>query len=424
MSMRVSSSPRPGARRQRGAIAVVVAFSLVALVLMLGLVLDIGHLYVTKAELQNAADACALSAAAELNDLGTGALDRSTAAGITAGNRNRIDLQGVELRASGEGIVPADVAFSDTLDGVYSRAVTSTTVYARCAPRETNVKSVVLWFVGLIGLTQWDLSAQAVARTTGGQAPCSIPITMCTTASPSVPGLGFTTGTWYSGRLGAGTAVTGNYDWIRFDEQGTKSLGEVLAGSGICSSPTHVSSEPGISGGTAQAWNTRFGLYAGTWKDVDLYPPDQTGFSFTPNRLSSKGILLPGSWPNAAPQNAYPSYVTHEGNYDPYNPSSKLDDNGHNANLPGNPDPLSTDLHRTKGKQFRRMTMVPVIGCSAWAEGKKDIPVIDYACMLMISPIDDPNTDVQLEFRGLKSQGACSGGGAPPSFTPSPALVR
>jgi len=148
--MRVSPSFRPGARRQRGAIAVVVAFSLVALVLMLGLVLDIGHLYVTKAELQNAADSCALSAAAELNDLGTGALDRSTAAGITAGNRNRIDLQGVELRASGEGIVPADVTFSDTLDGVYSRAVTSTTVYARCAPRETNVKSVVLWFVGVV----------------------------------------------------------------------------------------------------------------------------------------------------------------------------------------------------------------------------------------------------------------------------------
>jgi Flp pilus assembly protein TadG len=422
--MRVSASPTPGERRQRGAIAVVVAFSLVALVLMLGLVLDIGHLYVTKSELQNAADACALSAAAELNDLGTGALDRATAAGITAGNRNRIDLQGVALRTSGEGIVPADVAFSDTLNGVYTRAVMSTTVYARCAPRETNVKSVVLWFVGLVGLTQWDLSAEAVARTTGVELPCSIPITMCTTASPSVPGLGFSTGTWYSGRLGAGTAVTGNYDWIRFDEQGAKSLGEVLAGTGVCSQPKQVSSEPGISGGVAQAWNTRFGLYAGTWKDIDLYPPDQTGFSFTPNRVSDKGVTIPGSWPNAAPQNAYPSYITHEGSYDPYNPSARLDDNGHNANLPGNPDPLATDLHRTKGKEFRRMAMVPVIGCSSWAEGKKNIPVVDYACMLMISPIADPGTDVQLEFRGLMTQGACSGGAAPTPFSPSPALVR
>jgi hypothetical protein len=42
----------------------------------------------------------------------------------------------------------------------------------------------------------------------------------------------------------------------------------------------------------------------------------------------------------------------------------------------------------------------------------------------MISPIADPGTDVQLEFRGLMTQGACSGGAAPTPFSPSPALVR
>lgn len=53
--------------RQHGAVAIIVALSLVALVGMLGLVLDLGHLYVNKTGLQNAADAAALSGAERLD---------------------------------------------------------------------------------------------------------------------------------------------------------------------------------------------------------------------------------------------------------------------------------------------------------------------------------------------------------------------
>ncbi|MES2633734.1 MAG: pilus assembly protein TadG-related protein [Pseudomonadota bacterium] len=413
-------------RRQRGAIAVVVAFSLVVLVLMLGLVLDLGHLYVTKSELQNAADSCALSAARELNDLGVGALDRATAAGRTAGNRHSIDLQAVSLRAEGAGIEEADVTFSDTLDGTYRREITANTKYVRCAPRESNVKSVVLWFMGVAGLTDWNLSAQAVARTVGGQGPCAIPVAVCTTVTASTPNLGFTTGTWYTGRLASGSASQGNYDWVRFSGTGSADLGEVLAGQGMCDvGPALVDAEPGISGGTAQAWNTRFGLYSGRWNDIDLYPPDRTGWAYTGNRLDNKGNTLPGSWPQAAPQNAYPDYVTRKNTtHDPYNPTALLDDNGKPSNLPGNPSPLDRVLHGTKG-QDRRMVFVPVISCSAWAPNKKNMDVLDYACAFMISPINDPGTDVQLEFRGLLSKGACATSGIPGNFGPPvPALVR
>ncbi len=57
---------------QRGAVAIIVAICLVLLVSMLGLVLDLGHLYVTRAELQNAADSSSLSGAKELNGKATG----------------------------------------------------------------------------------------------------------------------------------------------------------------------------------------------------------------------------------------------------------------------------------------------------------------------------------------------------------------
>lgn len=417
---------RTGTTRQRGAIAVMVAVSLVTLLLMVGLVLDLAHLYITKAELQSSADACALSAARELNDLGSGALNRATSAGITVGNRHRIDLQGVDMGADGAGIQPAEVTFSDSLGGPYAREVRATTRYVRCAPRETNVTSVVMWVMHLVGPAEREVRASAVARQLGGQGPCAIPLAMCTTAAPSVPNLGFVTGTWYSGRLSPGSAVMGNYDWIRFEGQGGQDLGEVLAGQGQCDlGPASVDSEPGVSSGAAMAWNTRFGLYAGAWNDIDRYPPDGTGYAYTPNRLDNKGDIIPGSWPNAEPQSAYPDYQARSNELNsPFDPFSLLADNGKPAVLPGNPAPLSQALHATKG-QDRRMVFAPVISCKDWAPNKRNIDVLDYACALMLAPIDDPQTEVRLEFRGLMRQGGCAGFGIPGNAGPPvPGLVQ
>jgi Flp pilus assembly protein TadG len=61
--------------KQKGAVAVVLGLSLVTLFAMGGVVLDLGHLYIAKSELQNAADAAALAGAKELNE---------TAAGVTS----------------------------------------------------------------------------------------------------------------------------------------------------------------------------------------------------------------------------------------------------------------------------------------------------------------------------------------------------
>lgn len=402
--MRQRTSPQ----RERGAVAVVVAFSLMAMLLMIGLVLDLGHLYITKAELQSAADACAISAARELNDLSAGAMNRATAAGITVGNRHRIDLQGVDMRAEGMGIVPADVTFSDERDGPYAREVRATTRYVRCAPRETNVKSVAMWFMSLVGQADWNLSAEAVARQVGGQGPCAIPLAMCTTADPSTPNLGFVTGTWYHGRLGAGTAQTGMYGWVNFEGQGAKDLDEILAGQGMCNlDKERVDGAGGGKSSTAMAWNTRFGLYSGPWKDSDQYPPDGTGYAYTPL-----------SWTNTEPQNAYADYVTRANvSHDPFNPASLPD------TLPGNPPPSDQALHRDKG-QDRRMVFAPVISCTDWAPNKKNIVVLDYACALMLAPIAGPD-EVKMEFRGLMRQGNCAGLGIPGDLGPPvPALVR
>ena len=76
---------------------VLFGIALAVLIGFLGIVVDLGRLFVTKTELQTAMDACALAAAAELrpglNPPDLSAVNRAVSAGITAGTRNRVDLQ-------------------------------------------------------------------------------------------------------------------------------------------------------------------------------------------------------------------------------------------------------------------------------------------------------------------------------------------
>src|SRR5574340_985797 len=79
-------------KRQRGAVAVVVGIAIFVLVGMIGLALDLGQMFVNKTELQNAADACALATARELDGT-VDALTRADAAGETVARRNLVGFQ-------------------------------------------------------------------------------------------------------------------------------------------------------------------------------------------------------------------------------------------------------------------------------------------------------------------------------------------
>ncbi len=130
--------------RQKGAVIVTVAFAMLFLLGFMAIALDFGHLFVVKTELQTATDSCALAAAQEL-DGASDALDRATNAGKTAGNLNKVNFQGAAA-----GIVDADITFSDSLIGTYSRtfAPVANAKYAKCARTKAGMKPWLLQTMG------------------------------------------------------------------------------------------------------------------------------------------------------------------------------------------------------------------------------------------------------------------------------------
>jgi Flp pilus assembly protein TadG len=84
--------PLPYRHQQRGAVAVMTGLlMLLVLIPVAGLVLDLGHLYIVKSELQNLADASALAAAKDL-DNSTAGVNKAVATGKALAQKNRYNF--------------------------------------------------------------------------------------------------------------------------------------------------------------------------------------------------------------------------------------------------------------------------------------------------------------------------------------------
>jgi Flp pilus assembly protein TadG len=291
--------------RQQGAVAIIVAISLTVLVGMIGLVVDLGHMFIIKTELQNAVDSCALAAAREL-DGASDALLRAESAGIAVGQKNKVDLQ-----AEAVSILPDNVKFSANLSpnsAYLSRlggANSATSKYAMCTLSQSGV---VMWFMQVMGFGNQTVAATAVATLAPSQTTCAVPIGVCAQGSP--PSFGLVTGKWYSGKFGSGSGGTGSYNWIDFSPpagapaggacdsfpgNGADELKCLLTGVGQCQLPP-VGTLVGKQGGTnglAAAWNSRFGVYGPGGYNATSAAPDFTGLAYTPDVPASSGPPQP-----------------------------------------------------------------------------------------------------------------------------------
>ena len=116
---------------ESGSIIIMTAIFALLLLLMVGLCLDVSRIYLTRAELQNAADAAALTATRELNGGPTG-IDNAVnqATNVIANN------QGLRAKAN---VGIASITFATSLNGTYMDAATAK---AQSATTISNIQFV------------------------------------------------------------------------------------------------------------------------------------------------------------------------------------------------------------------------------------------------------------------------------------------
>lgn len=389
---------------QQGNVALIVALSAVALIGFAGIALDVGRLFINKTELQTAADACALAAAAELTcDPAAGAcpatfLQNAEAAGVFAASRNNRDMQ-----SNGVVIAPDDVRFNTVLapNSTYlsrTGGASTNSRYAMCTAQSTGL---IPWFMMLLGAGNQTVVASGVATRAPAQTSCpNAPIALCSKAVGS-----YVVGEWIESTFqtnGNNDTLDGGFKWVEFTATsdiraqlaGTQTVCGVRVGDTVTTQGTHQ--------GAKTAFNTRFGIYP---NGANAYtaataPPDHSGYAY-PNKAPGSPVIGIGT-------SAYADYRTRQASASPFT-SGEYGPSGAAGNISGNPSNTST--HVQSGTE-RRLISTPIIDCAAG-----NTPTITgMACVLMLNPMSNGATGtIYLEYRGLTTDvgSPCRSGGTP-----------
>lgn len=387
----------PRANRENGAVIVTVAFTLLFLMGFMAIAMDFGHLFVVKTELQTAADSCALAAAQEL-DGASDALTRATNVGITAGNLNKVNFQG-----GAAGFVAADITFSDSLTGSYSSAFApvANAKYAKCTRTKAGMAPWLLQTMGAFtGNATYKASqgvmAFAVATRASAQSVCdALPVQIKPKAGGTAPNFGYTPGEWipslYNENNNNTAPTAGQFGWANLDgsTNAAETKAEIL-GNTKCNLHTgDTVGTPGAKVAASTEWNSRFGLYkngAGN-PDINSAPPDTTGYSYRAK-----------NWPSQA--NAVGDFLAKRADFRSYGNLTDTVSSGNtitglSINNSYNNNAMATHAAgaralATNGRT-RRLVLAPIVATNT---------ITNWACVLMLAPIDGPNVTVYLEFVG------------------------
>lgn len=269
---------------ERGSVIIMTAISMLFLFLLVGLCIDVSRIYMVRAELQNAADAAALTAARELNG-GTGGIDDA----ITRANAI-VNTQG--FGKAGVGIF--SVEFATAVDGPYLNATDAkapATVpnirYVRVTTQAATTN--ILFALSALGSSHTENSRAVAGMSVEINGICDFFPAAVALADPSP-----TPGTLMTLNFNQGTgneAVLADKDYIVLEVQlpelpgnGQPETAVLAAGlPNFCKKlgdEIHMtpSSNPGNGPRAAgDGMNTRFNVYAGGYGNQlvpSTFPPD------------------------------------------------------------------------------------------------------------------------------------------------------
>jgi Flp pilus assembly protein TadG len=243
---------------------------MLAILLAVGLGVDISRFYLTKTELQNAADAAALAAASALDTspLGiTKAVDRAVA------SMNNYDFNNTDVT-----FPRANVLFATNLEGTYmdegsAQAIADDIRFVKVTTPASPVP--VSFAVSVLGNSK-NLAATATA---GLSVPLNricnfLPVSVIDYGTPIEPG------STYTFRAGpTGSVSPGNYQILAVAGEGGKDVRVgIAAGVDRCAVPGEeyaIDTKPGVTAGAVrQGLNTRFDEYQTSQVNPDEMPPD------------------------------------------------------------------------------------------------------------------------------------------------------
>ncbi len=255
-------------KRERGSILATSAIGMLSILLAVGLGVDISRFYLSKAELQNAADASALAGVSGLN---------GGAPGITeATNRAVQSMNKYDFNKTGVSFPRANVLFAVNLAGPYMSegSAFGQPTNIRFVQVTTPPSPVGVSFAAFVLGNSRNLSATATA---GYSVPLNVICPWLPAFVLDYPANPIAPGNTYTFRLEPGDFVSpGNYQLLAPIESGGSGDRDGMAnGVNWCISPgIEVPTKPGVtSGPIRQGVNTRFDKYGGGL-DPSTSPPD------------------------------------------------------------------------------------------------------------------------------------------------------
>lgn len=332
---------------QRGNVMIMTAIFAVGLMLAVGLCIDAARIYMTRAELQNAADAAALAAARELNSGTSGLNDAVTAAQASALQTNKYSLN--RTGATAPAVTISSVEFAADLGGPWYAGAAAVPAGTETSIKYVRVTTLTTNTAVLFGLSALGNShAESRTATAGMSAPINsicdfFPIAVA--LDPSInagdgadgypaPGtimdLNFVQGTGSSA-----TVADKNYIVLEVpDINGNGAPETAVLSAGITNTcmalnaniQFHMTPSANLNNGPRQitdGTNTRFDVYANGYGNAlqpSTFPPDSNvreGITFTQYN-DRTAVTAPN--PNAPGQDARRILIVpivDPGNYNP-----------------------------------------------------------------------------------------------------------
>ena len=286
-------------RGERGSVLAVSALGMLSLLLAAGLCVDIGHFYLVKNELQNAADAAALAAAASLNS-DDGGITKATDIAVASFNNYEFNHKQATITRSDVRFAVNLSEFDNNGTGMDEGSAKAVASRVRFVKVTVPPKTLNVFFASMVIGSSHDIGADAVAGMS--VAPNYFEHILPVTVITSNDGKDILPGNTYTIRRAPGTAVTpGNYQILAIDDPGASDDRTGLA-NGVHAEVgvgDVVQTKPGVSSGAVrQGINTRFGDYTGNL-DPAAYPPDMnvkegiTYQQYLDSQQSGTGIQSP-----------------------------------------------------------------------------------------------------------------------------------